>query len=461
MSFGTVERYGADVELKAPESLSVSEPCELLVSRAYRGAFGTDGELLEPTLGYWGAGADLPSSVQASLPEPDVVHVCNDEVVWGGAIVHAYGHFLIESVARLWPLLPGGELEGMSVVWTTPRELPYVRAWREAFEVRTVELPVDGTVLFTKMRIPEPAWRLNAWIAPEIRQIHQQARAGLDVPKLPRRKVLWLSRSGLTRDRAAYDEVLLEWLLRDHVTRVGLERMSLGEQIGLIESSDAVAGIVGSAFHNMLMVDEMPECVLLCGSQVRSAYVDQALLLKQDTHFVHSLATVESTPSGRTRFPRKFPCGFRVLIPEALRALSETILPGLLKGGDLAALAKPELLSSGARIPSTEEGLITSIARVLLDPMWMNARMRLGGCFEREGLHQCAVEQYAMVAELSDEYAARARHYAARNLAKLGYSVEASEMAKEALAIDSDSKESAAAAYLMEKDEVQLSPRGC
>jgi hypothetical protein len=55
-----------------------------------------------------------------------------------------------------------------------------------------------------------------------------------------------------------------------------------------------------------------------------------------------------------------------------------------------------------------------------------------------------------MVSELSEAYGARAAHYAARNLARLGRVLEASEMALRALALDSESKETAAAAYVQE-----------
>ena len=446
---GTLERYGYEIELRPAGSLLISRPSELLVSRALRGAFNTAGDLVEHTLG-WGAGAGVSDSVPRTLPSSDVVHVCDDEVVWGGGVVHAYGHFLIESVSRLWPLLPNGQLEGRPVVWTTPRELPYVRDWREAFGVRVVELPRGGVTRFTRMFVPEPAWRLDAWIAPEIHQIHLHARAGLDLPSFPKSEVLWLSRSGLPRARVAYDEVLLEWLLREHVTVVNPERMSLGEQIAAIEHSRVVGGIVGSAFHTLLMAARIPECVLLCAGPVRAAFVDQNLLLKHNATFVHGLATVEATPSGRTGFRVKFPFGYRVLIPETLRALSRTVLPELLEDQDLEALARPENLSFEVRSPSAKDELATAIARVLIDPLWMHARMRLGQRFEEEELHRCALEQYAMVAELSDEYGARASHYAARNLAQLGRTAEASEMARRALSMDSTSKEAAAAAYMSE-----------
>lgn len=440
----TVERYGAEAEFRRSGSLLISKPDQLLVHRSSRGAYDPDGSLIESTVNLWHPGADLPDSVPAELTDRHVVRVCDDEVVWAGGVVHAYGHFLIESVSRLWPLLPDGELEDQPIVWTTPRELPYIQEWCEAFGLRCVDLPREGAVHFTRVSVPEPAWSLNAWIAPEIRDIHLHARATLPTRQFPKVDVLWLSRSGLVRSRAAYDEVLLEWLLRKHVMLVSPELMSVSQQIGAIESCKAAAGIVGSAFHTMLMAKRIPECFLISGGLVRGAYVDQDLLLGEHTKFVYGLAAVEAAYSGRLQFPQKLPFGYRVLIPEVLRALAQSVLPDLLDDPDLYVLAEPERPLPAVGSASNE--LVTAIARVLLDPMWMNARMRLGQICEGCGLHNLALEQYTMVAELSDTYAARASHYAARNLVQLGRLGEATAMAERALAIDP--QEVAAAAYV-------------
>jgi hypothetical protein len=385
------------------------------VNHSLRGAFDSDGGLVEETRRQWDIGAGFPDSLPATLPSANVVRVCEDEVLWGGGLVHAYGHFLIESVARLWPLLSEGSRADMAVVWTTPRQMPYIRDWCEAFDVRTFELPEDGVMRFTDMLVPEPAWRLNAWIAPEIRDIHLRARAGLDVPSAQGSEILWLSRSGLPRARVAYDEVLLEWLLREHVTIVRPETMSLAEQVAAIEASQAVAGIVGSAFHTMLMAERVPACVMLCSSQVRGAHVDQNLLLGQGTAFVHGLATVGAAPSRKLQFPVKFPFGYRILIPEVLRALAKAVSPNLLEDENLRLLATPENLSPRVGSASVKDELMTAVARVLIDPLSMHGRMKLGRRFEEEGLHRCAAEQYMMVAELSDDSMARASYHAAMN----------------------------------------------
>jgi hypothetical protein len=433
-----------ETEQRHRGSLVVSEARELLVTQSIPGAFNPNGSLSSDTRRLWGKGDRLPDVIPDELPCQDVVHVCDQEVLWGGCVMSHYGHFLTESVSRLWPLLPGGQLEGLPVVCTMPAKFPFVREWSEAFGVRTVGLPEQGVVRFNRMFVPEPAWRLNAWITPEIRDIHLHARRGLDVPASSRMGVLWLSRSGLNREQLAYDETLLEWILGNHVTIIEPETMTLVEQVSAIEASDAVAGLIGSAFHTILMAAELPDCLLLCPGEVQAAFVAQDSLLRTNATFVHSLAIAEILRRRR----RESLGGYRLLIPEALRALSATVLPELRQDPRAASLACPERLLSLANRDRRESDIETAVARVLLDPYSFDVRMKLGAIFEARELIRCALEQFLLVADLSDNNYVPALLGVARLLTLIGQPDEASVRAKQVLAIDPESQE--AAKYLID-----------
>jgi hypothetical protein len=439
---GTLTRQGGPSILRPLGSLEVSGPCELIALRGVRGAYEPDGRLAVETTRLMAEGKKPPDAVPGRLPGRAPVQVRGDDVVWGGPLTFHYGHFLTESVSRLWPLLPGGVLEGLPVVWSDCPSHPIMDEWLKAFDIRVTTLPLSGPVRFTNMFVPEPAWRLDTWVAAEIRSIHLQARRGLEVPSRPRAGVLWLSRSGLSRWRRAYDEVLLEWLLGEHVVSIRPEAMSLAEQISAIEGSEAVAGIVGSAFHSLLMAETLPRCVYICGGRLRETHLAQTHLLNVDAGFVQALALMQPRGDGRKSFPH----GYRVLIPEVLRALGESVLPGIKQDPWLAAFAYPERLSA-KMTGSTVSALGKAVARVLLDPSSMSARMWLGAAFADEGLHHCALEQYLTVAELSDEHTVRAPLYAARMLSRMGRAEEADAMAKQVLAVDPSSRE--AAGYLL------------
>jgi Glycosyltransferase 61 len=425
---------GADTELRRRGSLEVSEPRELLVSYPHRGAHLPDGRLARDTLRLWGRGqGECPDPVPDELAHPDVVRDDDTEVLWGGFYTHHYGHFLSESVARLWPLLPGGELEGMPVVFGTPAPVPFISDWERAFGLRTVQLPFPGTVRFTRIRVPEPAWRMSGWIAPEMRDVHLHARERLEVPDAPASDVLWLSRSRLAPERRVRDEVLCQWLLGDRVRTIHPESMGLAEQVAALEASRSVVGPLGSAFHTLLLARSQPACVYLSPSSVSSSFTAQDALLETGGEFVHVLA--EDHMDLEQGWP------YRLLVPETLRALRSTLLPDLFDDPRLERLAHPERWSATAATGAPAElGLEAAIAKVLLDPLRTEGRMALGDRFEREGILDCAVEQFGVAADLAEGYAYPALR-AARLLSRLGRDDEAAAFAGRVLALEPGSEE--------------------
>jgi len=398
--------------LRPADDLELSGERQLTVARSLAAAYRPDGLVADETLRLRGVGDGERgrSLVPERLPEVEIVVVHDEPVVWAGSMIAHYGHFLLDSVSRLWPLLPGGELAGVPAVFTTPIDAAVALEWLDAFGARRVDLPDEGAVRFPHMHVPEPAWRIDAWVAPEIRDIHLQVRRNLPVKAHPQRAVVWLSRSRLPKRRRIYDECLLEWVLSEHLTVFHPEAVSLADQIATIESADVVAGVLGSAFHTLLMVERQPECVYLCPSsdtthsanhRFQDAYSAQAALLDTGSTFRYACEP-SGVPShrlpGRTRV--SFPASHRVLIPEALKILAATALPALLDDPRAAALADPERTLKQST-PSLE--LETAAARVILDPLSADARIELGAAFRDRALTDCAAEQFMTAADLGTQ----------------------------------------------------------
>ena len=379
-------------------SLRVARWHDLLVKHPIRAAYSRDGAVVEDTLRLWGPGRQRADPVPEWLENDRIVQVCDDEVIWGGYLSTHYGHFLTESASRLWPALPGGEMAGRPVVFVAPRRRPsFVSDWLAAFGVVLRELPPDGIVHFRNIYVPEPAWRLNAWIAPEIRDIHLRARQQLTVPSTEHREILWLSRSALDPSRLAYDECLLEWLLRDYVSFVWPEKLGLGEQVSTVEGSSTIAGIAGSAFHTLLLSRVKPRCLYLGPTKIASAYVAQGQLLSSESSFVRGLEPMPVKDRARGRFPGDH----RVMIPEVLRELVATVLPGLAKAPDAAAILGCSCKRSTG-ISERNMSREAAIAMVAHNPYSVEARRRLGEIFEADGNAKLAHEQYLAITRMSD-----------------------------------------------------------
>lgn len=448
-------------------SLNLSPARDLTVVASEPGAYEQSGALAEDTVCFWGSGRLLQvrgKTPPSSRPLDRVADQIYDEpVVWAGMAFSHYGHFAVESVGRLWPVLQGAELEGLPIVIPGLPWGKVFREWLSAFGAQQIEPPKGGAIRFKRMYVPEPAWQVDAWVAPEIRDIHLQVRRNLEIPPSPRRGVLWLSRSHLMRERRAYDECLFEWLLAEHLTVLHPETKSLAEQIAAIEASDFVAGVVGSAFHSLLTAQAPPRCIYLCpgtettyGSlyEPQGAYLVQDRLLKNDGDFLYVCAPtgVEDYcfPGGNRL---TFPGGHRILIPETLRALREVALPDLFDDPRAFALAYPERV---CRPPRSGRGsdTVNAVAAMLCDSLSVDARMTAGLAFEAEGLSRCAIEQFMTAADLANE-PVPALLEAARIMAREGAAGTASAVAKRALAIDPESR--AAGRYLFDGDS---SPSG-
>lgn len=385
-------------EIRSHGTLDNVRRCKLLVVRGKFGAWKLDRSIDTRTLLRRGIDGDSPSAVEEVCPSP-IVSTIDEEMVWGGFLVRHYGHFLIEAVARLWPLLPGGEDEGRRVVFSNYSKAGFSREWLEAFGLKTVSLPKRGAVLLPNVAVPEPAIRIGAWIAPELREVHLQARDGLPTANVGEGGPVWLSRSRLGLERAPYDEKLLEWILRDHLTILHPEELTLSRQIAVVEGSEGIAGVSGSAFHTLLMARNVPSYLMLCGRKVHTSYVMQDELLGERGAFRKALTELKTA---RSKNPR-FPAGMRLQIPETLRAFQETILPELSEDDQVAQFFHWDCGDSFRGRGLGNMGILQSaISEVLKRPESSSARVRLGRTCEDEGLNDLALEQYQCANDLTN-----------------------------------------------------------
>ena len=211
-----------------------------------------------------------------------------------------------------------------------------------------VELVEQGAVRFSQALVPEPAWRLGGWTAPEIRDIHRHARLGLAVERFE-----------------------------------------------------------------------------------KSPYPAQHRYLNAPAHFAPLLASLARVPRLR-REGFVFLGGFRLLIPDALQALSATVAPDLLDDPRIASFADPER----GEAPGRPDGLESLVLAVLREPLSAVARRRLAGAFEERGEDLLALEQRLMVGDLTDDPSAELG--GAGILARLSETERETAVARRARALESD-----------------------
>jgi hypothetical protein len=448
---GFLDRNAADVELRvssdlieleghavarAAGGLAIAPPRELIVERAIRAAFNPDGTVASDTPRYTIVENVLApvDDIPEARPDSAIAEVIEDPVVWGGAMTAHFGHFLLESVSRLWPLLPGGELEGLPVVFATPGMTAFAAEWIGAFGVEVIDLP-DAPVRFTNVHVPEPAWVSEVYTTPEFRKIHQHARKGLDMPRVDDQGPLWLGRAKVEpTTRRTLDEAAFEWFVDGHLTVVHPEELSLAEQVARLEASSGVAGVIGSAFHALVLVEKPPPTLYLCPHRIPSPFAVQDHLLGARGTFVRGLAFEKTRMGPGRQVPH------RLMIPETLRALDSLLIRGLLSDRALGTIARPERLASGVVVASKTarpkvDAAEAAMAALVIQPHGYGPRVELGDLLESEGAHDAALEQYRAATELGeDRWYGRVR--VARLLAKLGRAEEAADAARRVLELE-------------------------
>jgi len=218
----------------------------------------------------------------------DIQQVKHSEVIgnalFGGVIFPHFGHFLLESLSRLWPLAVSGmekELFECDVLYwasnykTGTITYSVTEVGRTIFESLNINIKpniriLNQPVLIHKLIIPDQAVILDSEIYPIFRTLLKTAgdriiRMYRQSRKDEYKDKVYLSRSNLPFPyRICVNEKRLEDILKDHGFGIfHPQEMSLADQIGLLNSAEIIVGADGSAFHTMLL-SEISGKTILC-----------------------------------------------------------------------------------------------------------------------------------------------------------------------------------------------------
>lgn len=187
-------------------------------------------------------------------PEPPAVEPVREfeRAFFAGYLFNHYGHFVLESLARMWP---GSPEQGIPIIWlarTAKKFRPWMRTIVRRIGVKRKLALVDARHGPTRVReliIPDPGFVVGELVHPAYAQRlawHQAERTG---------SKLWLSRQNLGELSGLAEEAELEAVLARHGWQsVRLEDHSIEEQARILGGAAHIAGIEGSAFHTLMFV---------------------------------------------------------------------------------------------------------------------------------------------------------------------------------------------------------------
>lgn len=182
------------------------------------------------------------------------------EMVYGGVLFAQWGHFLLETLARLWflkscdPAVPilWHAMDQRKGFWRWQAELMEVVGLQDR-DHRFVTVPT----LVPALTVPEPGYVLLREFA------ERQVQALGCYPfgaALPGRR-MWLSRARLKARTIVGEAEIEAELAKSGWTIVVPEQLSVREQLAALAGAEAIAGFEGSAFHTLVLFDQVPSKV--------------------------------------------------------------------------------------------------------------------------------------------------------------------------------------------------------
>lgn len=221
------------------------------------GVFDNKGACVEETLTRHPRldGKETKVGVPATFRPASAEHT--GAAIYLGPLLEHFGHFLLESLARLWFAKAHPELP---VVWScrvgpgaTHRPEGHLSRWqRDVLELLRLENPamfVDAPARFERLIVPELGYRFRSAFHPE----HVAALETVPHRPQPGRK-LWLSRAKLKRLQNLSMEEVERRLAALGWTILYPETLPFPQQIAEFAAAERVAGEQGSAFHSLIFL---------------------------------------------------------------------------------------------------------------------------------------------------------------------------------------------------------------
>lgn len=225
----------------------------------------------------------------------------------GPQIMH-HGHFLLTSLARIWPLLKLSDrnirlvYHGDQDIETICRHIPIADATLKAFQLTSEHFlrPMEPTT-FQRLYIPAPsfeetnsAYRVHSDLGAAVGQhlkIGHTSRVFTNPVMFSKTKLA----SGV--GRFTNEDEITDYLSRKGVDIIYPEQLSLAEQVDVFETAPAIISYAGSALHTSLLASKPATIIgLNLGNTMGSSQILIDALKRNDSTYFYPSQARETSP---------------------------------------------------------------------------------------------------------------------------------------------------------------------
>lgn len=223
------------------------------------GVFDSDGAFVRESVTFRKVGQ---FNSEPDFPKENDIRFLKSRYMYGGVLFGHFGHFLVDSLARIWAVCElGDKIDGIVFTpKTNAGDLQRVaRVQRRIVQALGVPHPIINTahrLRVEKLYVPNQGIGLDDWGvgSPGFHRFVRE-QGGRKGATEGRRK-LYLSRSALPRQRASYlsEKILVSHLEDEGYTVIHPQQHSIEEQIALYRAAEYVISPNGSPLHLLACV---------------------------------------------------------------------------------------------------------------------------------------------------------------------------------------------------------------
>lgn len=210
----------------------------------------------------------------------------DETVVYMGKMDDAWGHFVQESVTRLWYLAdnPNCNYKLAYISGGNDRLLEYIHLFGISPE-RLIR--IDKPTKFKEVIIPDASYRMSDFYHAKFKTIFNKMKENIPAEK---HKKIYFTRAACPEKTRVLGEKALEDIFRENGYKiVAPEEISAREKIALIKGADIVAEVFGSGCLNIFFAKEGTKHIILNRSNFfypEITFIDK--ISKSETYYIEA-----------------------------------------------------------------------------------------------------------------------------------------------------------------------------
>lgn len=182
-----------------------------------------------------------------------ITHFMNvDAIYCGYDTSFHFGHFFIEGIARIWPILHQ-KYQNCRLVFVHHPKHKFPKYAYELLELVGVKkdriVVIDKTTQFKNLIVPTQCVDMGVFVSKKTQQIYNQIAQNTNLPDIKTFDKIYLSRTQLGKHRT-YGEIAIEQIFMNNGFHVVYpEQLPILHQVWLAKNARIIAGVAGTALH--------------------------------------------------------------------------------------------------------------------------------------------------------------------------------------------------------------------